>query len=110
MENLEGVTMHVSDTDAIGVVGSETILRFRQCGDRVWARYAGGRVASGWLVGQWKDNVLHFRYAQVEDGRIDAGASRCHAERLEDGRLRLYEHFTWRTRDGSGVNVFEQVP
>ncbi len=109
MVDLDGVTMYVSRTDAIGVVGGDTRLRFRQKGERVWARYAGGKVARGWLVGRWISGQLRFRYAQVENDRIHAGSSNCDQEYSRSGAIRLVEHFTWRTRLGSGVNVFDQL-
>jgi hypothetical protein len=109
MIDLDGLAMFVSSTDAIGVVDRDTCLHFRQRAGRVWARYAGGAVARGWLVGRWHGAVLRFRYAQVESGRLHAGRSVCDAVRLPDGRLRLVEHFTWRTRTGSGTNHFEQA-
>lgn len=109
MHDLDGLNMYVSATDAIGVVDRDTCLRFRQRGDRVWARYAGGRVARGWLVGRWDGDTLRFRYAQVEAGRIHAGSSVCDAVRRYDGRMRLVEHFAWLTRPGCGINVFDQA-
>lgn len=109
MKHLDGRTMFVSSTADNGVVSSETRLHFTQRGARVAARYAGGRVARGWLVGQWAGDTLHFRYAQREDGAIHAGESACHVQELPDGRLRLIEHFTWSTRHGSGVNVFDEA-
>ena len=109
--NLDGLTMFVSSTAATGVVGGDTRLYFTQRGDRVAARYSGGRVARGWLVGRWVGNILRFRYAQREDGStIHGGHSVCDVETLPDGRLRLIEHFTWGTRPGSGVNIFDEVP
>jgi hypothetical protein len=110
MKNLDGRAMFVSSTADNGVVGRETRLVFTQRGTRVAARYAGGRVARGWLVGQWTDDTLHFRYTQREDGMaIHAGQSECRVEDLPDGRLRLVEHFAWSTRAGSGVNIFEEL-
>jgi len=107
--NLNGVTMFVSNTAAAGVVSEETHLDFAQRGERVWARYAGGKIARGWLVGRWIASSLHFRYAQIEDSRaIHAGHSVCDVLPLSDGRLRLIEHFVWRTRAGSGINVFDE--
>ena len=109
--NLDGLTMFVSRTADNGVVDAQTRLRFVQRGARVAARYTGGRVARGWLVGRWDGDTLRFRYAQREDGRaIHAGRSVCQVQRLPDGRLQLIEHFAWTTRDGSGVNVFDELP
>jgi hypothetical protein len=110
MVNLDRVTMFVSSTASNGVVSGETRLNFSQRGERVWARYAGGSVSRGWLVGRWIANSLRFRYVQIEDSHtIHAGRSACEVERLSDGRLRLVEHFAWRTRIGSGVNVFDEL-
>ena len=111
MKNLDGLTMFVSSPADNGVVSGDTRLVFTQRGTRVAARYSGGRIARGWLVGQWADDTLHFRYGQREDGcAIHAGHSVCSVQELPDGRLQLVEHFAWSTRPGSGVNVFEELP
>jgi hypothetical protein len=53
---------------------------------------------------------LQFRYSQVDmDGRIDGGYSTCEISRMEDGRIRLLEHFQWESREGTGTNVFEEI-
>ena len=109
MTNLNGLTMFVSSTAAGGVVSSGTHLHFSQRGTRVFARYSGGTVARGWLVGRWTDGQLTFRYAQCEGGTaIHGGRSVCDVQHL-DGRTRIIEHFTWTTRAGSGTNVFDEV-
>lgn len=111
MMNLDGLSMFVSNTATMGVVGADTRLHFTQRGERVYARYAGGRVTRGWLVGRWAGPALHFRYAQCEEGNaIHAGRSECDVERLTDGRVRIIEHFTWSTRAASGINVFDELP
>lgn len=109
--NLDGLTMYVSSTASIGVVGAGTLLHFTQDGSRVLARYSGGSIRRGYLVGDIEGEKLRFRYTQVEGGgEIHGGSSRCDVETLPDGRTRIVEHFTWRTREGSGDNVFEEVP
>jgi hypothetical protein len=109
--HLDGLTMFVSSTADTGVVSAETRLYFIQRGDRVAARYSGGSVLRGWLVGRSEGDTLRFRYAQREHGdQIHAGHSVCDLERLSDGRVRVIEHFTWSTRPASGINVFDEVP
>lgn len=109
--NVDGLTMFVSSTAANGVVGGDTRLHFSQLGERVFARYSGGSVVRGWLVGRWQGAQLAFRYAQVETDRtIHGGRSLCDVERLPDGRVRVIEHFAWKTRPGTGTNVFEELP
>lgn len=108
--HLDGLTMHVSSTAANGVVGSDTLLHFTQKGSRVLARYRGGTIRRGVLVGEIEGEQLRFRYTQVEaDGAIHGGSSVCDVVALPDGRTRVIEHFTWRTREGSGDNVFDEL-
>jgi hypothetical protein len=108
--DLDGLTMFVSSTAANGVVDSSTRLHFSQHGTRVFAWYAGGNVARGWLVGRLAGNGLAFRYAQREaSGVIHGGKSVCAVQRLESGRTRIIEHFAWSTRPGIGTNVFDEL-
>ena len=101
--------MFVSGTASNGVVDSRTQLQFSQRGGRVIARYAGGTIQRGVLAGRWTGGRLAFRYAQREnDGAIHAGSSVCDVVEYQ-GRTRIVEHFTWKTRVGSGVNVFDEV-
>ena len=110
MIDLNGRRMFVSTTAANGVVGSDTRLHFSQRGARIVARYAGGNVTRGCLVGRWIGEQLTFRYAQREvDNAIHGGRSMCDVQRLGDGRVRITEHFTWTTRTGSGTNVFDEL-
>jgi hypothetical protein len=107
--NLDGLTMYVSSTAANGVVDTATRLYFRQSGDRVIARYDGGNVARGLLIGRCGAGRLVFRYAQRErDGTIQGGRSECEVTE-QAGRKRIVEHFTWSTRAGAGTNVFDEV-
>jgi hypothetical protein len=111
MIDLDGLEMYVSSTATNGVVGSETRLRFTQRGNRVVARYSGGRIERGWLAGRLQDSELVCRYVQRESGdELHSGRSVCQVERLNDGRTRIVEHFRWSTRSGSGTNVFDECP
>lgn len=108
--NLDGIRMHVSATAEQGVVSSETRIHFIQKGPRVLGRYRGGRIGRGYLIGRLTGSELTFRYAQREEsGEIHGGRSVCDVDRTVDGRIRIVEHFTWRTRAGSGTNVFEEI-
>jgi len=101
--------MYVSSTAAKGVVGAETRIRFMQKGSRVFGRYAGGAVRRGCLVGTLSKGDLAFRYAQIEEsGELHAGRSQCKVLLAATGCLRVVERFSWTTRDGRGVNVFDE--
>lgn len=108
--NLDGAVMYVSTTDDRGVVDAKTRLYFIQKGSRVFARYAGGRVKRGCIIGVISESELVFRYTQLEDsGEIHSGRSTCEVQWSEEAGLRVIEHFTWSTRNGSGTNVFAEV-
>jgi hypothetical protein len=108
--NLTGVLMTVSNSDVHSVVNASTVLTFEQQGDIVSARYRGGEIIDGYLIGQLDGWSLHFRYVQADrSGRLDAGVSAGVLDRLADGRLRLVEHYQWLTRPERGTNTFEEI-
>lgn len=108
--SLDGKQMRVVSTAENGVVNKETLFTFSQNNDLVSAQYSGGQVRLGYLVGVLSSNKLHFRYAQVDNaGNLDGGSSVCDLEIMNDGKIRLLEHFSWETREGVGTNIFEEV-
>jgi hypothetical protein len=108
--NLDGVVMYVSSTDNGGVVDAKTRLFFAQKRSRVFARYGGGSVTRGCLVGTLSGSELVFRYTQLEvSGQIHGGRSSCEVQRTAQTGLRVIEHFTWSTRSGSGTNIFHEI-
>ena len=108
--NLDAAVMYVSSTDHRGVVDAQTRLYFTQKESRVFARYSGGSVRRGCLVGTLYGSELAFRYTQVEDsGQIHGGRSICEVQCSEQAGLRVIEHFTWNTRSGSGTHTFEEI-
>lgn len=110
MFSLTGVSMRMVSSDGTGVVSSDTILVFEQTGNTFSARYRGGPIIDGYLIGKLKDDgLLEFRYVQTDvSGNLDAGASTGFLSRSDNGRLRLTERFQWATREESGENIFEE--
>lgn len=94
-----------------GDVGGETVFGYREDADgTVWARYEGGAVRLGFLVGTRRQDVVEFRYAHVTgDGDTATGHCTSRIEQLADGRLRLHETWAWDSREGSGTSVVEEV-
>ena len=79
-------------------------------GTLVWARYGGGSIRLGFLVGVRDGDSLSARYAQVTtDGRTATGHTESRIEVLADGRVRLHEDWEWDSREGSGTSVVEEV-
>lgn len=111
MINLDQIKMTVIETAANGVVNHDTIFSFVQQGNYVEARYSGGKIITGFLVGLVKDNALEFSYCQLQtDGIMDNGISTATLALSNEGKIRLTEHFEWKSRPGeTGVNIFEEV-
>lgn len=108
--SLDGIRMSVVASAEGGVVSSQTIFRFEQTGPVVSARYQGGRIVDGYLIGRLDGARLAFRYVQADtDNNLDSGASKGVLQRTPAGRLRLIEHFEWATRAGGGTNIFEEL-
>jgi hypothetical protein len=108
--SLHGIRMRVVLTAEGGDVNAETLFEFTQDGSVVAARYAGGKVRLGYLVGTMSPEGLHFRYTQVDNlGRLDGGYSNCEIGRTAGGKLQLVEHFKWDSREGSGTNIYEEI-
>lgn len=106
---LDGLRMHVIRTAEAGVVNADTIFRFHQQANEVWADYAGGGIRRGSLVGTIKGASLTFRYCQLQsDGALDGGKSICEV-REHGGRVQIVERFQWESRPGSGENIFQEL-
>jgi len=97
--------------DVVGSdAGAETIFEYVEEDGIVHARYGGGAVRLGFLVGTRDGDLLRFRYAQVRgDGTTATGHCESRIETLGDGRLRLHETWAWESHDGAGTSVVEEV-
>lgn len=74
------------------------------------AEYVGGQIKKGFLVGTMSERKLEFSYCQVQtDGQLDNGISSCELSTNDKGKIRLIEHFEWKSRPGEmGINIFEE--
>ena len=107
--NLDGLIMNAVETDPNGVIGIETIFRFRQTDQFVDADYSGGQIEKGYLVGIVDGSSFQFRYCQLETGgTLNGGCSQCQLE-AADGLVRIVEHFEWESRKGGGRNVIQEI-
>jgi hypothetical protein len=94
-----------------GEVGSDTVFEYHQDGDLIWARYAGGEIRLGHLVGTRRADQLEFRYAQLNSaGESATGYCKSRIEvDAADGRLRLHETWRWESRPGEGTSVMVEI-
>lgn len=108
--SMDGRVLRSVAADGDGEVDGDTVFRFSQDGDLVHARYEGGAIRLGFLVGLTDGERLQFRYCQVTDeGETATGQSTDRIELLEDGRVRLHEEWSWDSRDGEGTSVLEEL-
>lgn len=94
-----------------GHVGEDTLFEYREDPDGVvHARYGGGSVRLGYLVGTRRGDELEFRYTHVtSDQEIASGRCRSRIELLDDGRLRMHETWEWTSQPGEGTSVIEEA-
>lgn len=93
-----------------GEASSATVFEYHELGDLVWARYEGGAVRLGFLVGLRDGDGLEFRYSQLNE-RGETASGRCSTtiSALPDGRLRLEETWAWETKPGAGTSAVEEI-
>jgi hypothetical protein len=107
----QSIRMNVITTAPNGIVNSDTIFDFTQDKELVSAKYSGGKIRKGYLVGNVKNNRLHFSYCQIRtNAMMDHGTSVCEIS-YEDDRLILTEKFEMSSEKGKeiGVNIFKEI-
>jgi len=110
---LDQIKMNAIQTASNGVVNKYTIFYFEQDDNTVKARYSGGQIRIGYLVGQLSKEILRFTYCQQRiTGVLDHGESECIVSIEKDsGKVRLEENFKMNTEDTKviGTNIFMEI-
>jgi hypothetical protein len=108
--SLDGRRFRYAEMSAEGEGGSGTVFEYHERDGLVWARYEGGAVRLGFLVGVRKGNSLEFRYSQVNDvGETSNGRCSTTISVLADGRLGLDEEWAWESKPGAGSSAAEEI-
>lgn len=108
--SLDGRRFQDVSGDRSGDVGADTIFDYHQDGHVVWARYAGGSVVLGFLVGTRHADTLSFRYSHLTtDGETANGQCKSTITVLPDGRLECRERWQWESRPGVGTSVIREL-
>jgi hypothetical protein len=108
--SLEGRRFRVSEMGQQGEASAATVFDYHEQDGVVWARYAGGAVRLGFLVGMREGDRLEFRYSQLnESGETSNGRCSSTVSTLVDGRLRLADEWAWESKPGSGTSVHEEI-
>jgi hypothetical protein len=109
--SLDGRVFRVAEMGAAGEASAETVFEYHEDNGVVWARYHGGAVRLGFLVGTRHGDRLDFRYSQLnENGETSNGRCSTTLSVLPDGRVRLSEVWAWESKPGSGTSAAEEAP
>lgn len=111
MIDYDGRMFRSAAPETAGRDGHGPTGHYHQEGHVVWAEFAGGKVVRGSLVGTCgPDGTLRLAYSQLlADGRTVAGRCTSVPTVLDDGRIRLHEHWErYGEHAGTGVSVIEE--
>jgi hypothetical protein len=93
-----------------GEASGATVFEYHERDGMVWARYEGGAVRLGFLVGTRQGDCVGFRYSQLnENGETSSGRCSTTISTLPDGRLRLEEDWAWESKPGAGKSAAEEI-
>lgn len=108
--SLDGRTLVGVANDEAGEVDEETTFEFEQTGGRIRARYSGGSIVEGQLLGTIDGREWDVRYVQqTADGETATGHSVGEISVLADGRVRVEDEWEWESREGAGETVLEEI-
>lgn len=108
--SLDGRTLVGVANTSGGEVNSDTRFEFEQEGNRIRARYSGGDIVDGYLVGTLDGDRWDIRYVQLNDeGETASGHSIGEVTVLEDVRVRVEDAWEWESKAGSGESVLEEI-
>lgn len=99
------IFISISNTEN-GDVSESTLFRYHQDGVSIWAEYSGGDVERGYLLGKFDgDNRIYFTYQHLTLSKsIRIGECHSRLEKLDDGRIRMYESWKWLNGNMSAGN------
>ncbi len=101
--NLEGkVFKSIANTEN-GEVDGDTLFRYHQDGNHVWAEYAGGSIVHGHLVAiKQVDGTLEMHYHHINDqDEVMIGRCTSTPALTAEGKLLFNEQWQWLNGDKS---------
>jgi hypothetical protein len=109
--SIDGLTFCGADEKPeAGEATADTVFEYHENDGVIWARYEGGPVVLGFLVGTRNGDRLDFRYSQLNDkGETASGRCVSNISVLQDGRVKLDQDWAWETRAGAGQDAIEEL-
>jgi hypothetical protein len=109
--SIDGLTFSGADEKPeAGEATAETVFEYHERDGVIWARYEGGPVRLGFLVGSRDGDRLDFRYSQLNDkGETSNGRCSTTVSVLSDGRVRLDQDWAWESKPGAGRDAIEEL-
>lgn len=95
-----------------GETSDQTLFKYQQSGNILTAKYTGGKIIEGHLIGIVNENgCIDMRYHQINDKyEIMTGTCQSKPEILENGKIRLHENWQWTSGDQSkGQSILDEI-
>ena len=109
---LTGVTFRAVSNAGNGTIDNSTKMEFLQSDEHLEARYMGGSVATGHVIGKKKSEseATLLYHAVTVEGEIQAGKASAVFKMGADQKLRMYLNWQWLTGDqSSGTSEWEAI-
>ncbi|MFI1773311.1 n-acetylglutamate synthase [Thalassobellus citreus] len=110
--NYNNKTFRPVENSENGETTEETIFKYKQNGNILTSEYSGGHIVSGHLIGLVDDDgAINMRYHQVNTkGELMTGICHSKPEIMANGKIRLYEEWTWTSGNKSnGKSILEEI-
>ena len=97
--NLNNKTFSSHSNSPNGDVSGQTLFKYCQEKDVIWAEYSGGIIQKGSLIGKVLNHEeIEFNYQHITlNMELRAGHCISKVNLMEDGRIKLTEHWKWFT-------------
>lgn len=110
--DLDGRVFVPVQNAAAGTVTDQTRFEFSQNGTNFTARYHGGPITDGHILGQFhgpvKAELLY--HCVTKEGELKAGQASATFSALTDGRVCIDMCWRWLNGEGEGMSRYEEIP
>lgn len=108
MTNFDGKVFHLLANTGNGTSNTDTVFHYRQEGDLVTARFAGGSVLHGTIIALHKGDYLDMIYQLVTiDHELRSGKALAAISTTTEGKIQLNLNWEWLTgSDNKGTSAY----